>query len=225
MYQDAALAEIRPPKEDNPNIVSIKRFVAPASLSNGLKAYAFITVKESKLEGDRIYSVEVMDFELVQTKGESELNVRNIAAALGCSTQPVMYQFPDMDTLKDMTYQKADAFHTEYILAAEDLLEIGLRYIRFAKEEPQLFRFLFQSGRFSGFSLEELIKAPEAAGILSVVSKEEKLTLEEAAVYFEPLVAIVHGYACLIANNAMKYESDAIRDVLVMVAEGLKRRE
>ena len=30
--------------------------------------------------------------------------------------------------------------------AAEPMLEIGLNYIRFAIEEPHLFRFLFQSG-------------------------------------------------------------------------------
>ena len=64
-------------------------------------------------------------------------------------------------------YQKADTFHTEYILAGGSLLEIGLRYIRFAEEETHLFRFLFQSGRFSGRSLEDLIKAPEAAELLA----------------------------------------------------------
>ena len=68
LYQTADLAEIRPSKEENPNIISIKRFVSPASFENGLEAYAFITVKESKEEGNRIYSVEVMDFELAQTK-------------------------------------------------------------------------------------------------------------------------------------------------------------
>ena len=57
-----------------------------------------------------------------------------------------MYQFPNLDMLRDLAYQKADAFHSEYILTAGDLLEIGMRYIRFAEEEPQLFRFLFQSG-------------------------------------------------------------------------------
>ena len=88
-----------------------------------------------------------------------------------------------------------------------------------------LFKFLFQSGRFTGLSLEDLIRAPETAGVLSAVSAEDELAPENAAAFFEPLAALVHGYASLIANNAMKYEPDAIRKALIRVAEGLERRE
>ena len=172
------------------------------------------TTREAMIEGA---------FGLIREKGHEFLTARNLAAFLGCSTQPVMYQFPNLDTLRDLTYQKADSFHSEYILAGDDLLEIGMRYIRFAEEEPQLFRFLFQSGRFSGFSLEDLIKSPEAADLLTSVSREEGLTMEEAAGFFEPLAALVHGYASLIANNGMKYDPDAIRKSLTMIEEGIRK--
>ena len=172
------------------------------------------TTKEAMIDGA---------FRLIREKGHEALTVRNLASFLGCSTQPIMYQFPDTDVLKDLTYRKADSFHSEYILAGTDLLDIGIRYIRFAKEEPQLFRFLFQSGRFSGLSLEDLIMAPETAEVLAAVSPEEELSPEEAAAFFEPLVAVVHGYASLIANNAMKYDPDAIRNALIMIAEGIER--
>ena len=172
------------------------------------------TTKEDMIEGA---------FRLIREKGHEALTVRNLASFLGCSTQPIMYQFPDTDVLKDLTYRKADSFHSEYILAGTDLLDIGVRYIRFAREEPQLFRFLFQSGRFSGLSLEDLIMAPETAEVLAAVSSEEELSAEEAAAIFEPLVAVVHGYASLIANNAMKYDPDAIRNALMMIAEGIER--
>ena len=161
--------------------------------------------------------------QLIKEKGHEFLTARNLAAFLGCSTQPIMYQFPNLDTLRDLTYQKADAFHSEYILAGGDLLEIGMRYIRYAEEEPQLFRFLFQSGRFSGFSLQDLIKAPETADLLTAVSTEERLTMEDAALFFEPLAALVHGYASLIANNGMKYDPDAIRKALIMIEEGIRK--
>ena len=172
------------------------------------------TTKEAMIEGA---------FRLIREKGHESLTARNLAAFLGCSTQPIMYQFPNLDTLRDLVYQKADAFHSEYILSGADLLEMGLRYIRFAQEEPHLFRFLFQSGRFSGFSLTDLIMAPVADGILSAVSAEKGLTAEDAAAFFEPLVAVVHGYASLIANNAMKYDPDTIQKALLEIAEGLER--
>ena len=34
-------------------------------------------------------------------------------------------------------------------------------------------------------------------------------------------IAVVHGYASLIANNGMKYDPDAIRRALLMIAEGM----
>lgn len=174
------------------------------------------TTKDAMIEGA---------FRLIREKGHESLTARNLASFLGCSTQPIMYQFPNLDTLRDLTYKKADAFHTEYILAAGDLLEIGLRYVQFAKEEPMLFKLLFQSGRFTGLSLEDLILAPETAGVLSAVSAEGSLAPEDAAAFFEPLAALVHGYASLIANNAMKYDPDAIRNALITIGEGLERKE
>lgn len=171
-----------------------------------------VTTKEAMIEGA---------FNLIREQGHEALTVRNLAAFLKCSTQPIMYQFPDTEVLKELAYQKADAFHTGYILEAESLLEIGIRYVRFAEEEPRLFRFLFQSGRFSGLSLEDLIQAPEAADVLAAVRTEGELTAEEAAAFFEPLVAVVHGYASLIANNGMKYDPDAIRRALLMIADGI----
>ena len=172
------------------------------------------TTKEVIIEGA---------FQLIREKGREFLSARSLASSLGCSTQPIMYQFPDLDELRELTYQKADAFHSEFIMAGGDLLGMGQRYIRFAEEEPQLFRFLFQSGRFSGSSLEELIRSPEMSGVLAAVSTEEGLSAESAVSFFEPLVAVVHGYASLIANNAMKYDPEVIRKSLIMIAEGLEK--
>ena len=140
-------------------------------------------------------------FRLIREQGHEALTVRNLASFLGCSTQPIMYQFPDTDILKDLVYRKADEFHSEYILAAKDLLEMGIRYIRFAKEEPQLFRFLFQSGRFSGLSLEDLITAPETADLLAVVSSEEELTAEEATAFFEPRLLLLMAMQALLQTT------------------------
>lgn len=172
------------------------------------------TTREAMIEGA---------FRLIREKGHEFLTARNLASLLSCSTQPVMYQFPNLDTLRDLTYRKADAFHSEYILAGGDLLEIGLRYIRFAEEEPHLFRFLFQSGRFSGSGLEDLIRAPETAELLTAVSEEEGLKAEDAAAFLEPLAAAVHGYASLIANNAMKYDPGRVREALITIALGLEK--
>ena len=44
---------------EDPNVVSIKRFVSAAILQSGKKADVLITVKESLANGHRIYSIEL----------------------------------------------------------------------------------------------------------------------------------------------------------------------
>ena len=61
LYEDAVLVysheDLKNP--DDPNIISIKRFVSAAKLANGKEADVLITVKESLANGHRIYSIEL----------------------------------------------------------------------------------------------------------------------------------------------------------------------
>ena len=174
------------------------------------------TTRENMMEGA---------FLLIRHKGHEAFSARNLAAFLGCSTQPIMYQFPNLSELKELAYLRADAFHTGYIMSGDSLLDIGLNYIRFASEEPFLFKFLFQSGRYAGLRLEDLIRSPEVAPILDVAGNEEGLDPEGAMAYFEPLCVAVHGYASLIANNGMNYDPATIERSLTSLAEAIIGKE
>ena len=63
LYENADLTETKPDKNNSPDLKSIKRFDSDVTLKNGKKAVAHITVKESVMNGHKIYSVEVMDLE------------------------------------------------------------------------------------------------------------------------------------------------------------------
>ena len=173
------------------------------------------TTREEMIEGA---------FQLIRREGFSALTVRRLAEELGCSTQPIMYQFPDLEVLKDAVYEKADRFHSEYILEDDDFLEIGLRYIRFASEEGNLFRFLFQSGRFDGSSIRQLTHETVDGSIIEAASRELEMDKKDTLDAFEVLFAMVHGYASLIANNALEYDPDSLRTVLDKVGESLMNR-
>ena len=160
-------------------------------------------------------------FDLVRREGHDALTVRALAAELGCSTQPIMYQFPSLSELWELVYQRADAFHSEYLLAGEGILDSGLRYVRFAATEPALFRFLFQSGHFDGASLQDMIRSPEAKPLLSTLGMASDDDQAVAAERFEALFVAVHGYASLIANNAMEFDAQAIEKTLGTLGAGL----
>ncbi|MBQ7677158.1 MAG: TetR/AcrR family transcriptional regulator, partial [Lachnospiraceae bacterium] len=50
--------------------------------------------------------------ELIREKGHEALTVRKLAAFLGCSTQPVMYHFATVDSLKRAIYARVDQEHS-----------------------------------------------------------------------------------------------------------------
>ncbi len=154
-------------------------------------------------------------FELARTGGVESINARSVSQCLNCSTQPVLYCFGSMDEVKQAAYAKADAFHTNYLMQAcaspgNVLLSIGLRYIRFAKEEPQLFRFLFQSGYAAEHSVLEMIEAEELMPVLSAMQAAMGLTLPQTRHVFLTIALFAHGYASLLANNGLAYEEDVI---------------
>lgn len=158
-------------------------------------------------------------FQIVRDQGHEQLSARAIAGKLGCSTQPIMYNFKTIEEIREETYRFSDAYHSRYILPkggreTNPLMELGLNYVRFGHEEKNLFRFLFQTDRFSGFSMEALLSDPGLTEIIQMVSAGMGCQLQEAREAFLCLFASAHGLASLLANNAMPYEEDTIRKIL-----------
>ena len=58
--------------KDNPNILSIKRFVAETKLNSGKAVDALITVKEGKEAGHRIYSIELDEIKTASTRWQAD---------------------------------------------------------------------------------------------------------------------------------------------------------
>ena len=103
-------------------------------------------------------------FAVARETGAETISARTVSERLHCSTQPVMYHFATIEELKRTVYAKADQYHSDYLMRIKKpqkgaALGIGMNYIRFAIEEPHLFRFLFQSDYFNGSTLLELIDA------------------------------------------------------------------
>ena len=152
-------------------------------------------------------------FEVARKTGAENINARTVSAKLNCSTQPVMYHFATIEELKRAAYAKADWFHTEYLMNIEQhniLLGIGLNYIRFAVEEPHLFRFLFQSGFSTENSLLEMINSEELKPVISTMQKTMNLNIEQTKEVFVTLALFVHGYASIIINNSLEYNEKII---------------
>ncbi len=165
-------------------------------------------------------------FEVTRAEGAENVNARTVAQKLGCSTQPVMYHFAKIEDMKKAVYAKLNWFHTEYLMNVDPdkdvMLEIGLNYIRFAVEEPNLFRFLFQSGFAVENSVLQMLDAQELKPILLAMQEEMKLNEAQTKEVFLTLALFVHGYASILANNSMDFDEAAAATHLERVYMGAR---
>jgi AcrR family transcriptional regulator len=95
-------------------------------------------------------------------KGIDAVTAREVAAELNVSTRPIFTWFSTMDELKAVLYTEARERYRACIERglAEDIPFLGVwrQYIRFAREEPELYKLLFLSkpGAGSGGTTEIL---------------------------------------------------------------------
>ncbi|MGN0602066.1 MAG: TetR/AcrR family transcriptional regulator [Oscillospiraceae bacterium] len=154
-------------------------------------------------------------FDIARTEGAEQINARTVSQKLGCSTQPVMYHFSKIEDIKQATYEKTDRFHSEYLMnvveQSEDfILGIGLNYIRFAIEEPHLFRFLFQSGYAVENNLLEMIDSKELKPILVAMREVSGMNEKQMKEVFITIALFAHGYASFFANNSLEYDETVV---------------
>lgn len=164
-------------------------------------------------------------FEIVRESGHENLNVRTIADRLGCSTQPVLYNYRTMEEIRDAAYEKVDEYHTAYIMPKETdkdpMLALGLNYVRFGHEESNLFRFLFQTDKFRGMDMDDLMNDPDLAAVISIMARGLGVDVKEAGQMFRTFFCAVHGIASLLANNAMDYDEEESKKMLESVFYGM----
>lgn len=164
-------------------------------------------------------------FKIVQKEGADKVTARSISEQLNCSTQPVLYYFSTVEDIKIAVYKKVDEYHSAYIMDTEiayenPMLAIGMNYIKFAIDERNLFRFLFQSNEFSGVSMLDLLETEELLPILAVLQNELDMSLENTKEVFSTLFIFAHGYASLYANNTMIYDELNVMKALEKIFYG-----
>ena len=90
---------------------------------------------------------------VTRQNGMSGLTARALAEKLGCSSKPIFGLFRNMEEVQQEVMRGAQALYQSYL--KEDMEKgkyppykaSGMAYIRFAKEEKELFKLLFMRNR------------------------------------------------------------------------------
>ena len=91
----------------------------------------------------------------LRESGTEGLTARKIAKKMEGSTQPIYRVFPSIEALADRAAEEVLRIALDYMEREWDpeshFLAIGLGYLRFAREEPELFEFLVTGRRKQWF--------------------------------------------------------------------------
>ena len=165
--------------------------------------------------------------EVTRKNGFAGLTARKLAAELGSSAKPIFGLFQNMEEVQSEVIAAANKIYQSCIQKSIKSSEYtpykasGMAYIRFAKEEKELFKLLFMRDR-TGERIEE--NREEIRPLLNMIMKNLGLTEEEAYLFHMESWLYVHGIATMIATNYLEWDVDFIDKALTDAYEGLKHR-
>ena len=162
-------------------------------------------------------------FEIVRKDGMSALNMRSLALKCKCSTQPIYLSFANAEELKSEVTIKALDYFNDFIksvINSGKYLEyksVGMGYIHFAQEEPNLFRFLLMN---EGKKNSELTDKTLDNSV-QIIMRNYAINREQAYRLHIEMWLFVHGAATMCLNGYLGDDMQAISDMLTDVFNGL----
>ena len=176
-----------------------------------------------KITKEKIISTAL---QLVRNNGEVALNARNIAASLGCSTQPVFSNFATMEELQQEVIAAAYEHYTKYLANEAEsgkyprYKAFGMAYIRFAKEEKELFKLLYMRNR-----TDEVIPETDPLSIQmeSYVQSYTGLDIMDARLFHLEMWAYVHGIATMLATSYIDLDWELISRMVTDAYQGHRK--
>ena len=158
-------------------------------------------------------------YEMVRKYGEEILSARNLAAELGTSTAPIFTAFTSIEEIQVAVANKAKALYCTYL--KEGLQETppfkgaGLKYIQFAKDEPQLFKMIFM-GLVTDDEISHYFpqKDENETLVRETVEQNHSLNTEDAMRLYNHLSVYAHGLAVLYAQGRCVFTDEDVSRML-----------
>ena len=163
---------------------------------------------------------QVLDaaIELTREKGFSAVSARSLGEQLGTTSRPIFSHFENMADVQKGIISAANTLYQSF--RAEEIAS-GMAYIRFAKEEKELFKLLFMRDR-SGEQIKENPEEMEA--LIGLIAKQVNIDKEAARFFYLEMWAYTHGIASMIATGFYEWDEPLASRALTDVYEGLKHR-
>ena len=164
--------------------------------------------------------------DIVRKNGVPALNARTLAANLSCSTQPIFSNFTSMEELQEAVILQAYQLYMGFLEQEAASREyppykaFGMAYIRFAKEEKELFRLLFMRDR----SGQPFTASPDFEASVALIMNANHISRQAAERIHLEMWACVHGIGTMLVTSFLELDKALISDILSDVYHGTLAR-
>ena len=163
--------------------------------------------------------------ELVRKNGADTLNARNVAKEMGASTQPVFSNFSSMEELRRAVIDAAYVLYLEFINREVEsgkyprYKAFGMAYIRFAREEKEMFRLLFMRDRTG----EELSSSPDFDASVEMIANSMGVDTDTAKLIHLEMWSAVHGIGTMLATSFLDLDTELISKMISDIYAGVQK--
>lgn len=159
--------------------------------------------------------------------GYSSVNIKTLASEIGCSTQPIVWHFENMDGLRSALYDYARAYAASAATsvsgnAVEGFEAVGAAYVRMAVNKPNLFRYLYlgEAPSSQTYNVKDIATAPHNAATVKMICEQTGLKRAAVLRYIRNTIIYSHGIATLVATGMFTATEKEMMKMINNAADG-----
>lgn len=164
--------------------------------------------------------------------GYSSINIKTLANEIGCSTQPVVWHFENMEGLRMALAEYAQEYANRKMSPAVEnavaaFERIGRAYVEIAVKEPNLFRFLYlednKSKKVNHFGA--IASGEKSTELIGQIADYLGIPKENVGRYLQNTIIYSHGVATLVATGVITASEEEMMEMINRAADGFLMQE
>ena len=162
--------------------------------------------------------------DILRQSGSEAINARSLAEKLNCSTQPIFTNFSSMEEVLEDVKASSNKFFVSYINSHVSGTKYppykagGMAYISFARDEKELFKFLFMKHQQNN----ENADLSAYHSMIALVQNNLGVSREQAEKIHLQMWIYVHGIATMAATGYHDFSEEEASDILTDAFNGIK---
>lgn len=154
-------------------------------------------------------------------EGYSAVSIKSIARELNCSTQPIAWQFGNMDNMREaLTMEAVTCANKKMMPASTDCIEafwqIGYGYINLAFDTPNLFRFVYmgESKNYCRGGFNSILTDKGNAVLIDKLYPYLNISREQAEMLFQRMIVYTHGMVSLVIAGVLNCTKEQVYSIV-----------